>query len=84
MTNLEKMINAVCHDPHTGDQTYEEFEYDLRDGHYHVTPEPPDSLGEVTYSHNPAEVYADQDLCFSIEDLIELRNWLNIVLEESP
>ena len=84
MTKLEKMVNAVCHKSHEGELGWEDFEYDPEDGHYHVDPWPPYFLGEfLTFSHDPATVHPNGDDEWSIENLKELRDWLNIVLSEA-
>ena len=83
MTKLEKMLAAECHDAHEGDPAFEEFEYDPRDGHFHVDPWPPEFLmGEYTlntFSNDPPRFHMGEEE-WSIENLKELRDWLNIVL----
>lgn len=77
MTKLEKMIENLC----TKDCDID-LEYDPKDGHYHVDPPPPDFFSDFSYSDHPAEIYWN-DASFNINELIQLRDWLNVVLEEA-
>lgn len=75
MTRLEKMI-VVC----TKDCDLQ-LDYDPTEGHYHCDPWPPEFL-DATFSDDPVTMHVGGDFEFSIDDLKELRDWLNIVLAE--
>lgn len=81
MTKLEKMLTECC-ERHKGDPCYDEFDYDPTEGHYHIEPPTPEFMDDVTFSDNPPEIYWG-DASYTIEQLIELRDWLNIVLSNA-
>lgn len=76
MTRLEKMLSNTCLKP-----CDIELDYDPREGHYHVSPPPPECWDNVTFADTPAEIYVGDD-CYNIQDLQELRDWLCSVLQE--
>lgn len=77
MTRLEKILSEECHKNCDLD-----LEYDPEDGHYHVDPPPPACWEGAAYSHDPAEMFLGEEN-YSIKDLREIRDWLNVMLEEA-
>lgn len=80
MTKFEKMTTTECHDPHEDDPAFAEFEYDPREGHYHVDPPPPESLGEPSY--DDGEMFVTLEKEWTVDDLKDIRAWLDAVLVE--